>query len=115
MSDEPRRADQRVTGPFDGRWAGPFSRELRIHDLSVSGCLIESFHEEPAGRRFTLELDLPYEGWISVEAETVYARSDFGFAVKFVEVSSEIRQQLERVVHRLAATGRTTHQSRPRV
>jgi hypothetical protein len=35
---------------------------------------------------------------VSLVAESVYSRSDFGFAVKFVEMSPETRVQLARVV-----------------
>jgi hypothetical protein len=88
----------RINGPFQGRWRGAIDFDLTIHDLSITGCLIESFHEISAGRRMTIEIDLPNEGTVSLVAESVYSRSDFGFAVKFVEMSPETRVQLARAV-----------------
>jgi len=101
----PRRSP-RVSGPFDGRRVGALTVELRIHNLSVGGCLIQSFHDVPLGRRMTLELDLPEEGSVTLMAETVHTQADFGFAVKFVDVSEEARQQLERAIERLLKKSR---------
>jgi hypothetical protein len=98
---KPKRAP-RINGPFHGRWRGPRDVDLTIHVLSITGCLIESFHDMPAGRRMTIEIDLPNEGTVSVPAESVYSKPDFGFAVKFVDVPPDTRVQLARAVfHRL--------------
>jgi hypothetical protein len=92
----------RINGPFLGRWRGALDFDLTIHDLSITGCLIQSFHDLPAGRRITIEIDLPNEGTVSVLAESVYSRPDFGFAVKFVDVPPDTRVLLARhVFHRL--------------
>ena len=99
---EDSRADQRVPGPFDGRWVGALTLPLRIHDLSEGGCLIQAYHDQAPGQRFTLEIELPYEGWISVEAETLYIRGGYGFAVKFIDIPSDTQEKLARVIHRLA-------------
>ena len=88
----------RINGPFQGRWRGALDFDLIIHDLSITGCLIESFHELPAGRRMTLEIDLPNEGTVSVSAESVSSKPDFGFGVKFVDVPPDTRVQLARAV-----------------
>jgi PilZ domain len=98
-----RRSNQRVPGPFEGRRLGALSVDIRIHDLSVGGCLIQSFHDVPIGRRMTLEIDLPEEGTVKLDAESVNTRPDYGFAVKFVDVSADARQTLERVIERLRA------------
>jgi len=77
---------------------------IRIHDLSVGGCLIESFHEQPPGRLMTLEIDLPFIGWLTVQAESLYTREGYGFAVTFVDLSDETRAKLEDAVGRLLST-----------
>ncbi|MGH9201346.1 MAG: PilZ domain-containing protein [Vicinamibacterales bacterium] len=102
LTSDPRRAATRVAGPFDGRWVGALTLPLRIHDLSEGGCLIQAYHDQPPGQRFKLEIELPYEGWLSFEAETLYIRGGVGFAVKFIDVPSETQARLESVVHRLA-------------
>jgi hypothetical protein len=96
-----RREHQRVPGPFEGRRLSLLPIAIRIHDLSVGGCLIESFHEQPDGRRMTLEIDLPFVGSLTVEAESLYTREGYGFAVKFVDLSDDARATLEDVVMRL--------------
>ena len=66
-----KRQDIRVAGPFDGRWVGALTVPLHIHDLSLGGCLIQAFHEQAPGRRFSLEIEVPYEGWMTFEAESI--------------------------------------------
>jgi hypothetical protein len=100
-SDSPGKAKKRaprINGPFQGRWRGALDFDLTIHDLSITGCLIESYHEMPAGRQMTIEIDLPEEGTVSVLAESVYSRPDYGFAVKFVDVPPQTKVQLARAV-----------------
>ena len=96
-----RREHFRVPGPFNGRWQGLIPVPLHIHDLSVGGCLVESYHEIRSGRRMTIDIELPVEGWVSLQAETCYVRDGYGFAVKFVDVPDEMRVRLERVVQLL--------------
>ena len=96
-----RRKDLRVAGPFEGRWVGALTVPVHIHDLSMGGCLIQAYHEQAPGRRFTLEIELPYHGWVTIEAESLYMRDGYGFAAKFVEMSDEARGSLEDVIWRL--------------
>jgi hypothetical protein len=105
-NDRSGRVDPRVAGPFDGHRVDSLTTPLRIHDLSRSGCLIQWYHEQTAGRRFTLEIELPDVGWIRVEAEPIYNRSDYGFAVKFVDVPSDTMAKLDQVIERLLSKGR---------
>lgn len=99
-----KRQDIRVAGPFDGRWVGALTVPLRIHDLSLGGCLIQAFHEQAPGRRFSLEIELPYEGWMEFEAESIYVREGYGFAAKFVDMPEDTRHRLESVLWRLMST-----------
>ena len=97
------RLDPRVDGPFEGRRVDLLTTPLRIHDLSRSGCLIQWYHEQTPGRRFTLEMELPDVGWLRLEAEPVYNRTDYGFAVKFVDVPAETMAALDQVIDRLTS------------
>jgi PilZ domain len=97
-----RRQHVRIARPFNGRRQGPIPLPIHIHDLSAGGCLIQSFHEVEPGRRMTLEIELPDEGWITVEAESLYMREDYGYAVAFVNVPDDTREKLERALTRLA-------------
>ncbi len=97
-----QRRDFRVPGPFDGRWVGLLTVPLRIHDLSLGGCLIQAYHDQAPGRRFTLEIELPEEGWVELEAESLYVREGYGFAARFVDMSDEVRERLGHVLDQLA-------------
>jgi len=88
----------RVAGPFQGRRLGAISTDLTIHDLSLTGCLIESFHDVQVGRRMTIEIDLPSEATVRLEAESVNTRPNFGFAVKFLDMTPQVRVHLARTV-----------------
>jgi hypothetical protein len=103
--DRSGRVDPRVAGPFDGHRVDALTTPLRIHDLSRSGCLIQWYHEQSPGRRFTLEIELPEVGWLRVEAESIYNRSDYGFAVKFVDVPADTMAKLDQVIELLLAKG----------
>jgi PilZ domain-containing protein len=96
-----RRQHERMPGPFDGFRVGALETPVRIYDLSFGGCFINSLHEQELGIRFTLKIELPYEGWIQLRAETVYLRPGFGFAVRFTEMSDEVAQRLERALDAL--------------
>jgi hypothetical protein len=102
------RQDRRVEGPFEGRRVDLLATPLRIHDLSRSGCLIQWYHEQTPGRRFTLEMEVPDVGWLRVEAEPVYNRADYGFAVKFVDVPPETIAKLDRVIDLLISMNKST-------
>ena len=96
-----RRCEPRLTGPFPARRVGPLPTPLRIHDLSSSGCLVECYFDVPIGRRIALQIELPGEGWISVDAETLYLRDNFGFAVRFIDLSDANRSRIARTIERL--------------
>lgn len=100
------RLAPRVAGPFEGRRVDLLSTPIRIHDLSRSGCLIEWYHEQAPGLRFTLEIELPEAGWVRLEAEPVYNRTDYGFAVKFVDVPPNVMTKLDQVIDTLLSRGR---------
>ena len=96
-----RRCELRVAGPFAARRVGPLPTPLRVHDLSLGGCLVECSYDVPTGRRITVQIELPGEGWITAEAETLYHRANFGFAVRFVNLSDGNRGRIERTIERL--------------
>ena len=74
---------------------------LRICDLSVGGCLIESRSPEDRGRRLEIEIDLPWEGWTTFESEIMTGRSDYGYGVQFVDLPDVVRRRLDRVMKRI--------------
>ena len=96
-----RRAHPRVAGPFDGRRVGALETPIQLFDLSLGGCFVNSLHEQQLGVKLVLKIELPGEGWITLKAMTLYRRGEFGFAVKFVEMSEDVSVRLERALHAL--------------
>jgi PilZ domain-containing protein len=96
-----RRRHERVPGPFDGFRVGALETPVRIYDLSRGGCFINSLHEQEPGISLVLKIELPYEGWIRLRAETVYRRPGFGFAVRFTEMTNEVADRLQRTIDAL--------------
>jgi hypothetical protein len=102
MSAE-KRVYPRILGPFDGTRVGVIDFPIQVHDISVGGCFVNYFaHPPEPGRRFTLRIDLPEQGPIEVRVESLYGRSKFGYAVRFVEISEEARIKLLRAFETLA-------------
>jgi hypothetical protein len=100
--DRERRKHVRVTGPFEGVRLGVLDIPVLIYDLSVGGCFINATHDAPrTGSRFELTIDLPGEGTVTVEGETVHARPGFGYAVRFTRTTAEARGKLTRLIERL--------------
>jgi hypothetical protein len=92
-----RRRYERVAGPFDGYRVGPIETPVQIFELSLGGCFVNSIDEQQVGSTLVLKIDLPQEGWITVNAETVY-RHQFGFAVRFVDVDVQTGARLLRTI-----------------
>jgi hypothetical protein len=100
-----RRASPRAAGPFDGRRIGALETPIKIFDLSVGGCFINSMHEQQPGVTMVLKIDLPDQPSITVTAQSLYSRAEFGFAVLFVNLNSSTHAKLEQAVRAgLAAT-----------
>jgi hypothetical protein len=99
-SNEDQRQHFRVPGPFDGFRIGMLETPVRIYDLSEGGCFVSSLYAGVPGEVLTLKIELPHEGWIKVEGETLYDRTDFGFAVRFVNPTEHARTALAAVVEK---------------
>jgi hypothetical protein len=95
LSGRERRQDDRYAGPFDGYRVDLIEMPLSIFDLSRGGCFINSSHEQERGVTFTLKIELPRVGWVTLRAETLYARVGYGFAVRFIDVDEATAARLE--------------------
>lgn len=96
-----RRQHDRVSGPFDGLRVNALETPVRIYDISEGGCFVNSLHDQQPGVNFRLKIDLPYEGWITVKARTLYYKPEFGFAVRFTEMSDEAMTLLKKAIEQL--------------
>jgi hypothetical protein len=100
-----RRQHPRVAGPFDGRRVGALETPVQLFDLSRGGCFVNSLHEQRLGVTLVLKIDLPYEGWITVRAETLYHRGECGYAVRFIDMSEEAFERLQRALQAVQQRG----------
>lgn len=96
-----RREHVRVPGPFDGWRISVLPIPVQIYDLNQGGCFVNSLHEQKPGIPVVLEIDLPGEGRITVKGQTLYSKPGFGYAVRFVGMSSDLATQIERALRRL--------------
>jgi hypothetical protein len=97
-----RRRFLRIIHPFEGRRHGILPVPVRICDLSLGGCSIESRYPESRGRRLRLDIDLPGEGWTTVDSEVVTIRPEYGYGVRFVDLPDAIRRRFDRVIKRIS-------------
>ena len=88
----------RVRGPFDADHLDTPRTPVLVYDLNLGGGLV-SFGDDqgPAGATLRLRIDLPREGPITVNAETVY-RAGSGVAVRFVDLDRDSASRLARTI-----------------
>ena len=98
-----RRQSPRLHGPFDGVRIGTLDLPVSIYDVSTGGCFVNAKHAQQPGVRFDLRIQLPGEGWLRFTTETLSHRSEYGYAVRFVEVDAETAARLASAVERLSA------------
>ena len=96
-----KRRYVRAHGPFDGYLSESPKTPVLIYDLNLGGGLIDFTGEPPTGSTFVLEIELPYDGSITVNAETIY-REPSGMAVRFVNLGANTAARLMRAIE---ATG----------
>ena len=70
---------------------------MLVYDLNLGGCFINSPHQVPGGTIAVLRISLPGEGWIAVNAETLYSLQH-GFAVRFLDLDSDASDRIARTV-----------------
>ena len=103
MEEEAPKAARRyarVRGPFDGNLLGDARTSILIYDLNLGGALVNFGDEQPTDETLRLMIDLPREGPIAVNAETVY-RDLTGTAVRFVDVDQDSAARLARTIDAL--------------
>lgn len=108
------RLDPRIAGPFDGWRVGALDTPLRIFDLSRGGCFVNSMHEQAPGTQLTMKIVLPQIGMLTLRGETLYERSGFGFAVRFVDVDTETTTRLAHALEILQRETSSSWQRSPR-
>ena len=96
-----RRSHDRVDGPFDGHRVTALESPVRIGNLSEGGCFVNSMFEQVPGARLQLTIELPNGSSINLQGEALYYRPDFGFAVRFTEMTEETRARLQDALRKM--------------
>ena len=96
----PTRRYVRASGPFSGFHLGLRKTPIQVFNLNLGGGFISFTEEQPAGSTLVLTIDLPQEGRITVQAETIY-RDPSGIAVQFVYLDSDAAGRVARAVERV--------------
>lgn len=99
MGDSDKRGAKRIAYPCEVESTGVGANPMnpRISDLSVTGAFIDSMSAVPVGSCLKLKFTLP-TGKMVVDAEVVHAMEHFGMGVRFLNLTDEQRQALERVI-----------------
>jgi hypothetical protein len=104
VTHDERRRHRRVPGPFDGLRLGLIDTPVRMYDLSVGGCFVNTVHEQTLGVVCKFQIDLGEEGPVTIRGRIIYLRSGFGYAVEFVEPDDSTRALIARAVARIEET-----------
>ncbi|MBY0494844.1 MAG: PilZ domain-containing protein [Cyanobacteria bacterium] len=99
-SSQAQRRYPRVEGPFDADHLNAPRTPVLIYNLNLGGGFVNFGHEPPMGASLKLRIDLPREGPITVDAETVY-RDTTGIAVRFVDLDRDSAARLARTIDSL--------------
>jgi hypothetical protein len=97
---QPARRYVRVRGPFDADHLDAPKTSVLIYDLNLGGGFVDFGEDRPSGATLRLKIDLPREGPITVNAETVY-RNASGVAVRFVDLDRDSASRLARTIDAL--------------
>jgi len=93
-----RRRSTALVGPLSGYRCSVNRTPTRISNLTPAGCLIESHEPEQVGLRMQLEIALPEDGWIYVDAEVSSILDGCGYVVNFLDLPAEILNRIERAI-----------------
>lgn len=101
-AQQPRRQSPRIPGPFEGRLVGDSAAAVNVRDLNTAGCFVDAAGSEvPTTMTMRLHIELPGEGWIAANAETVYRLGRQGVALKFVDLDEPTRGRITREIARV--------------
>jgi hypothetical protein len=101
MAQQPRRESPRIPGPFEGRLVGDAAVPVQVRDLSTAGCFVDTEGMVPISTAMKLHIELPGEGWITAQVESVYRLGREGVAMKFIDLDQPIRDRILREIQRV--------------
>ena len=101
-----RRVAPRVAHNFDAVSTGHGgNRPVRVGDLSVTGCFVETIEPNAKGTRVTLRVAIPDWGPLELTGEVMYSSPPIGYGVRFVDVPPASALILQATVETLSKRG----------
>jgi hypothetical protein len=106
-----RREEDRIEVCLDAVWDGTMGKyTARITDLSEGGCYIDSLCEAYVGEVIHFNMQLPDGEWLELTGEIAHHTPQFGFGVRFIDLSDSVRQKLLAMLATQAQAGDTSTQ-----
>lgn len=81
------------------------NRPVRVGDLSVTGCFVETIEPNAKGTRVTLRVEIPDWGPLELTGEVMYSSPPIGYGVRFVDVPPASALILQATVETLSKRG----------
>jgi hypothetical protein len=72
--------------------------KLRIYDLSVGGCLIESLADVTPGHPIRLRIALPDGDSVTVRGHVTRPLPDIGYAIRFDDLDAATRNRIQQAL-----------------
>jgi hypothetical protein len=94
-----RRQHVRIRGPFEGHWhGGAEAREVRISDIGLGGCFIETMVQPTKGEETSVTVTFGPGQSMDFTGHVAYAEPGLGFAVKFDELTPADLEALKQLL-----------------
>ena len=90
-----KRAHQRVETILTVHWDGSTTNtEVRVSDLSVGGCFVDTVTEAFKGETVKLQILLPTNEWLELQGVVMHHHPRFGFGLRFVDLNETQQHQI---------------------
>jgi hypothetical protein len=72
--------------------------ELRLSDLSIGGCFIDTIGQVAVGEQVSFEINLPAVQWVSFTGTVTHVQEGFGFGVRFAPLNADQEAAVNQVI-----------------
>jgi hypothetical protein len=96
-----RRTETRFEVCLTARWQGSSTNyNVRITDLSESGCYVDTIREVSSGERSSLKILLTNNEWFDVQGVVAHIFPQLGFGVRFVGLNEKQQQLIRSLINK---------------
>jgi len=95
------RTKERFDVSLTARLYGTASQhEIRISDLSESGCYVDSIAEVSVGESLLIRILVSEGEWLELESVVAHLSRGLGFGARFVSLDEPLRARILSLIHR---------------